>query len=180
MTSPKDFTSNIQVLIYMIKRQQYYTSLIVAANNNAGSYINNNKLYFFDFYDPETGQKYLLTAYEILYSINGMYLYTLQQYNSSSLVNQNYQVFGGKYDQFKEKEYIYRAFHREYQLALYYGDVYTNIQNSIYYKNMGLEGCFFFKVPIQFFPNVLPDEIKKAYSNQQIFNIYHSLARFLP
>ncbi len=180
MTSPKEFTTNIQVLIYMIKRQQYYTSLIVAANNNAGSYIHNNKLYFFDFYDPENGQKYLLTAYEILYSIKGMYNYSREQYDTSSLTLQNYQVFGGKFDQFKQNESVYKAFNREYQLALIYGDVYTNIQNSIYYKNTGLEGCFFFKVPTQFFPNVTSDQVKKAYSNQQIFNIYHSLSRFLP
>lgn len=170
--------TNIAVLIYMIKRQEYYTKLVVAANNNAGSYIHNNKLYFFEFYDQETNRRYQLTAYEILYSIKAMYLYDQCQYDSCSLTLQNYQVFGGKYQQFKEKEYIYRAFRTAYQEGLYYGDVYTQIQNSIYYKNTGLEGCFFFTVPAHLFPSVPQNEIKKAYSNQQIFNIYHSLSQY--
>jgi hypothetical protein len=171
--------TNYDVLVYMIKRQKYYTSLIVASNNNAGSFIENNKLYFFDFYNMENHQKYTLTAYEILYSIKGMYLYTPEQYNTSSLVKQNYQVFGGKYNEFKMNESVYKAYHKAYQEALYYGDVYTNIQNSIYYKNMGLEGCFIFTVPKHLFPGVPEGEIKKAYSNQQIFNIYHSLSQYI-
>jgi hypothetical protein len=150
----------------------------VAANNNAGGYINNNKLYFFDFYDRETNRKYLFTAYEILYSIKSMYLYTKEQYDTSSLTTQNFQVFGGKYEDFKSRESIYKSFNTAYQEALYYGDVYTNIQNSIYYKNMGLDGCFIFTVPRHLFPNVPENEIKKAYSNQQIFNIYHSLSQY--
>lgn len=173
-----DLTTNVAVLIYMIKRQEYYTNIVVAANNNAGSYINNNKLYFYEFYDQETHRKYQLTAYEILYSIKSMYLYSREQYDTSSLTTQNFQVFGGKYDQFKANEYVYKAFNTAYQEALYYGDVYTKIQNSLYYKNMGLEGCFIFTVPKHLFPNVPESQIKKAYSNQQIFNIYHSLSQY--
>jgi hypothetical protein len=174
----QDLKTNVAVLIYMIKRQEYYKNIVVAANNNAGSYIHNNKLYFFEFYDQETRRKYQLTAYEILYSIKAMYRYDQCQYDTCSLTLQNYQVFGGKYEQFKEKESIYRAFRQAYQEGLYYGDVYTQIQNSIYYKNTGLEGCFFFTVPSHLFPNVPQNEIKKAYSNQQIFNIYHSLSQY--
>ncbi len=180
MTYTENFKTNLEVLIYMIKRQQYYTQIIIAANNNAGSYMKNNKLYFFDFYDINTRQKYLLTAYEIIYSIKGMYNYTKEQYNTSSLTLQNYQVFGGKFEQFKSKESVYRAFHKAYEEASYYGGVYTNIQNSLYYKNLGLDGCFIFNVPKHLFPNVPQEQIKKAYSNQQIFNIYHSLAQYLP
>lgn len=173
-----NLTTNLSVLIFMIKRQEYYTNLIVAANNNAGSYIKNNKLYFFEFYDMNTHRKYQLTAYEILYSIKAMYLYTPEQYETSSLVTQNYQVFGGRYEQFKSRESIYQAFYNAYQEALYYGDVYTKIQNSIYYKNTGLEGVFIFQVPKHLFPKVPENEVKKAYTNQQIYNIYSSLSQY--
>lgn len=180
MTYTDNLKTNLEVLIYMIKRQQYYTQIIIAANNNAGSFIKNNKLYFFEFYDIDTHQKHSLTAYEILYSIKKMYLYTIEQYNTSSLTLQNYQVFGKKYEQFKAKENVYRAFNKLYEEASYYGGVYTNIQNSMYYKNMGLDGCFMFTVPKHLFTSVPQEQIKKAYTNQQIFNIYHSLAKYLP
>lgn len=170
--------TNLEVLIYMIKRQEYYTNIIVAANNNAGSYIKNNKLYFFEFYDMETKQKYQLTAYEILYAIKGMYLYTHRQYSDCSLVTENFQVFGGKYNQFKQKANIYYAFHKTYLEANYYGGVYTNIQNAIYYKNSGLQGNFIFNVPRDLFPNVPEDQVKKAYTNDQIYRIYASLSQY--
>ncbi len=172
--------TNISVLIYLIKRQEYYTQIIIAANNNAGSYMKNNKLYFFEFLNLEDQKKYQLTAYEILYSINAMYNYDIRQYNESSLVCQNYQVFGGKFFEFKSKKNIYEAFYRAYLEASFYGDVYTRIQNSIYYKNAGLDGCFIFTVPKSLFPNVSGDQIKKAYSNQQIYTIYKSLSPYYP
>ncbi len=171
-------STNLSVLIYMIKRQKYYTQIIEAANNNAGGFIHNNKIYFFTFYDMETHRNYQLTGYEILYSIKAMYLYTPEQYNTSSLTTQNFQVFGGKYDEFKQRESVYRAFHKAYLEALYYGDVYTQIQNAFYYKNTGLEGCFFFKVPISLFPNVPQNEVNKAYSYPQIYQIYSSLSAY--
>ncbi len=170
-----DLKTNLQVLVYLIKRQRYYTNIVEAANNNAGSYMKNNKLYFFEYFDQTTKRKYQMTAYMILYAMNRMYEYTLEQYNSSSLVKENWQVFGNKYEEFKNDTFLYKSFYLAYQEALFYGDVYTNIQNSFYYKNSALEGNFIFRVPRRLFPNINEDQIIKKYSNKDICRIYASL-----
>ena len=173
--TPINIRTNKEALIFLIKHQIFFKNIVVAANN-AGAYIENNKLFFFVFYDPVTKRKYNLSAYEILYCRRRMYLYKdKEQFYSDPIVQQYIQAYMGKYETLVQNNYVYIAFYTYYQMGLYYSQVLAYIFNSITYKNTAKTGDFIFTVLPKFFPHVPENELRKKYTNSEIYVIYKSL-----
>jgi hypothetical protein len=176
--TPITINTNLEALEFLISYQIYFRNIIVAVNN-AGSYVPENKLYFYTFYDLVTKKKYSLSAYEIFYAKRRMFLYTTEaEYYSDPIVKQYIQAYENKFEILQNNNYIYVAFYTYYQMALYYSSVLSNIFNSITYKNIGKISNFEFIALSKYFPNIPVQDIKKKYSNQEIYFIYKKLNRF--
>lgn len=63
--NPDDITSNLDGLIYMIKKESYY-SKIMNAVELAGKYKQENKRYYFNFHNLENNSNYKLDANDII------------------------------------------------------------------------------------------------------------------
>ena len=168
-------TTNLDVLVYMIRHQNYYKTIIEACNN-AGSYPPNNKLFYFTFVNLRTGQRAKLSAYQILYAVRRMYLYQNQiEFYNDPIVKQYIQAYANQYEIFRMNNKVYRAFRRAYEEAYYYTRVYDQIQLILRYRNLGLIGYFIFNVPRHLFPMVPIDQIRKEYSKSEILLLYQSI-----
>ena len=170
-----NLTTNVDVLVYMIKHQNYYKTIIEACNN-AGSYPPNNKLFYFTFLNLKTGERAKLSAYQMLYAIRRMYLYRNKiEFYNDPIVKQYIQAYANQYEIFKMNEKVYRSFRRAYDEAYYYSRVYDQIQSILRYRNLGLQGYFIFNVPHNLFPMVPPNQIKNVYSKNEIILLYQSI-----
>ena len=165
-------TTNREVLTYVIANQTYYTTLLTNVND-AGVYVENNKLFFYTYVDSQTKRRYTVNAYEILYMKRRMFLYTTpEQFYGDPIVQKYIQAYQNKFELLQENNEMYEQFYLDYQRALFYSGIYGSIQSSITYKKIGLEGQFAFQVNPVLFPSILPSEIKKIYTNNEIYRIY--------
>ena len=165
-------TTNLEALIFILKLKQYFNG-IQTSSYLAGQYLDSGKLYFFTFVDLNTWKRYNLSAYEIMYSLRQMYLYnTPEAFYNDSFVRGHMSAYMNRYEILKEKNYVYQQYYYYYQFSIYASIVYKNVALSLYYKSLGDKYAMVFKVLQKFFPNVPENQIKKAYSNLEIYELY--------
>jgi len=165
-------TTNLEVLRYMIANQTYYTNILVNVNQ-AGEFIENNKLFFYTYVDSTNRKKYSLNAYEILYMKRRMFLYKTEvEFYNDPIVQKYIQAYYNKFNILQDNNEMYQQFYLDYQRALFYSGTYGAINNSIYYKKIGLQGNFTFQVNPLLFHSIEQSEIKKIYTNEEIYRIY--------
>jgi hypothetical protein len=167
--------NNIGILIFLFKHQNYFKSIINACNR-AGTYLPENKLFYFTFGNLNNHHRYTLSQYQIIYSIRQMYLYKNKvQFYNDPIVKQYIQAYQGNYYNYLRNKHIYMEFRRAYEMAYFYSRLYNQIQNTLKYKNTGLNNDFIFTVPLKLFPHVNNNEITKKYSLNYIINLYQSV-----
>jgi hypothetical protein len=188
---------NIDALIYLFSNEQTYTE-ILNATNLAGEYIKNNKRYCYNYINTETKENvkfdniafYNMFARPVSFlnkngncklqeQLNKYGSCQLQKHRSCQLRDQvnnitnNYSQYEFKMRTIKDNEI---NFLMSYAISNYY---YKRILNKIEKcRNMnerpGTEYCSIIKIPIEYFPQIQPNEIYKTYTSTQLLKIYYN------
>ncbi len=163
-------TTNMEALQYLGSKKDLYKKLLKGYSDSK-QYLNENKEYKLVYYDYFVNNNIIIPSYELIFILQQKFKYILNDYLNDSFIQKYPQHFTKEnYKYYVNKRELYMRILQTYQEALLYQSLYEKLNKVLVYDdylNLTDNIQLLFDIPVQLFPRITNDELRKSYNKKQ-------------
>ncbi len=163
-------TTNMEALQYLGSKKELYKKLLKGYTDSK-QYLNENKEYKLVYYDYFTNNNIIIPSYELIFILQQKFKYVLNDYLNDPFIQKYPQHFTKEnYKYYVSKKELYIRIFQTYQEALLYQSLYEKLNKVLAYDdylNLTDNIQLLFDIPVQLFPRITNDELRKSYNKKQ-------------
>ncbi len=163
-------TTNMEGLQYLGSKKDLYKKLLKGYSDSK-QYLNENKEYKLVYYDYFVNNNIIIPSYELIFILQQKFKYILNDYLNDSFIQKYPQHFTKEnYKYYVNKRELYMRILQTYQEALLYQSLYEKLNKVLVYDdylNLTDNIQLLFDIPVQLFPRITNDELRKSYNKKQ-------------